>query len=144
MKNILISLAILIVGFGAGYGFGGDSFQGTTNLDRLDLSEGFTLGSGATTLTNLKSGTCTLVSDSSIAATSTGTGTCAITGVAAGDEVFISLATTTTNMNSQYAVVGTVATTDSVTVRLLNLTGAAAVPGSVSGLGSSTQYWVSR
>ena len=47
-------------------------------------------------------------------------------------------------MAAQWAIIGTVAGTDSATVRLLNLTGTAAVPSATNGLGSSTQYWVVR
>lgn len=103
-----------------------------------------TVGSSGNALTLVKTGTCSLVSDSSIAATSTGTGTCATTGSLAGDVVMVSLATTTTKIAAQYAVIGTVAGTDTTTVRLLNLTGTAAVPSATNGFGSSTQYQVFR
>lgn len=116
--------------------------SGRTNYDTVAAS-GLVVGSGSN-LSLVLAGTCSLVSDSSIAATSTGTGTCATTGSKAGDVVVVSLATTTTKMAAQYAVVGTVAGTDSTTVRLLNLTGAAAVPSATDGMGSSTQYWVFR
>lgn len=103
-----------------------------------------TVGSSGTALSLVAAGTCSLVSNSSIAATSTGTGTCATTGSVAGDVVMVSLSTTTTKLAAQWVIVGTVATTDSTTVRLLNLTGTAAVPAATNGLGSSTQYQVFR
>lgn len=103
-----------------------------------------TVGSSGSTLSLIAAGTCSLVSDSSVAATSTGTGTCVTTGSQAGDVVMISLATTTTKIAAQWAVIGTVAGSDSTTVRLLNLTGTAAVPSATNGFGSSTQYQVFR
>lgn len=106
--------------------------------------ESIKVGDNGGELTFIKAGTCNLTSDTSIAATSTGTGTCAITGALAGDIVTVSLATTSTNINSQFLVEGTVATTNSATVRLVNLTGVARVPASVSGFGSSTQYQIFR
>ena len=125
---------------------------GTTNYDALETTS-LSVGSGCgdsyasctgSAVTQILKGTCSLVSNTSIAATSTGTGTCAISGLVAGDKVFVSLATTTTKMAAQWAIIGTVAGTDSATVRLLNLTGTAAVPSATNGLGSSTQYWVVR
>ena len=103
-----------------------------------------TVGTGDT-VTKVLTGTCSLVSNTSIAATSTGTGTCATTGSVAGDQVFVSLATTSTVMTGrQWVIIGTVAGTDSTTVRLLNLTGADQVPSATNSFGSSTQYWVVR
>lgn len=106
--------------------------------------ESIKVGDDGDELTLVAAGTCSLVSNSSIAATSTGTGTCAATGARSGDVVTVSLATTTTNINSQFVLAGTVAGTDSVTVRLVNLTGTARTPASVSGFGSSTQYQIFR
>lgn len=105
------------------------------------LQVGLTSGNA---ITQIIKGTCSLVSDASIAATSTGTGTCATVGSLAGDLVFINLATTTTKMAAQYALVGAVAGTDSTTVRLLNMTGVAAIPSATNGFGSSTQYMIVR
>ncbi len=121
---------------------GGISITGTSALAAVTATS-LSLG-GATGLTFVKSGTCSLVSDASIAATSTGTGTCATSGSLAGDRVFIEIATTTTKVAAQYTVAGTVATTDSTTVRLINLTGGAAVPSATNGFGSSTEYSIFR
>lgn len=118
------------------------SFGGVTNYDELDAKAIKIGGSNGSRIGPIISGTCSLVSDSSIAATSTGTGTCAVTGAVAGDIVMVSLSTTTTKIAAQWQVIGTVATTDSVTVRLLNLTGTAAVPSATNGFGSSTQYYL--
>lgn len=92
----------------------------------------------------ISSGTCSLVADTSIAATSTGTATCATTGSQVGDQIFISLATTSTALSRQYSIIGTVAGSNSSTVRLLNLTGTAAVPSATNSFGSSTQYQILR
>ena len=116
----------------------------STNFTQLYTANGIKIGSSGNGVTQALHGTCTLVSDSSIAATSTGTGTCVTTGSVAGDQVFISLATTTTKMAAQWNILGTVAGTDTTTVRLQNNTGTAAVPSATNGLGSSTQYWIVR
>lgn len=149
-----VALLALIISIGNSVGGSNQSVSvgGTTNYDIIKAT-GLSIGSGCgdgystctgSSITQMFTGTCSLVSDSSIAATSTGTGTCAITGLVAGDKVFVSLATTTTKLTAQWSTVGTVAGTDSATVRLLNSTGAAAVPSATNGFGSSTQYWVIR
>lgn len=128
---------------GASY-FGGTATTTISTAGAIatpSLQVGLTSG---TAITQIIKGTCSLVSDASIAATSTGTGTCATVGSLAGDKVFINLATTTTKVAAQYAIVGAVAGTDTTTVRLLNLTGGAAVPSATDGLGSSTQYMIIR
>ena len=138
---VLITLVIAVGGY---YFPQIDSVLGAVGTR---FPHGVTIGNttySASNLSLVKVGTCSLVSDNSIAATSTGTGTCATTGSLAGDVVIVSLATTTTKVAAQYVVTGTVATTDSTTVRLVNLTGGAAVPSATNGLGSSTQYQVFR
>lgn len=110
------------------------------------FSGAFKVGASGTNYTLIKSGTCTLTSDTSINATSTGSYTCATTGSLAGDLVRIGpLATTTTKMSAQYVIQNTVvAGTDTTTGTILNLTGAAGVPGGVNGYGSSTPYQIFR
>ena len=127
------------------------SFGASTVLDTTTISNRWIfnpgtlkIGGSGTSLQLVKSGTCTLVADTSIAATSTGTGTCATVGSLAGDQVFISLATTTTKQAANFIPLGTVAGTDSTTIRLFNLTGVAAVPSATNGFGSSTQYQIFR
>lgn len=141
-KNIIVSaLVALAVSFLVGSAVN----QSTGSLSQLlTKTQSLQVGESGNKLTLVKTGTCSLVSNSSIAATSTGTGTCATTGSVAGDVVVVSLATTTTKIAAQYAIIGTVAGTDSTTVRLLNLTGTAAVPAATNGFGSSTQYQVFR
>lgn len=103
-----------------------------------------TVGNSGTAVGQIIFGTCTLVSDSSITATTTGTGTCAATGALAGDNVQVTIATTTSKMAAQWTVIGAIASTDSITIRLLNETGTNAVPSATSGFGSSTQYRIFR
>lgn len=103
-----------------------------------------TVGNSGTAIGQLIHGTCDLVSTASIAATSTGAVTCAIPGLLASDKVFVSLATTSVAQSRDLLLVGTFAASESATVRILNLTGAAIVPGSVPGYGSSTSYVVLR
>lgn len=120
------------------------SFGGVTNYDEVDATAIKIGGSTATRVGPIIVGTCNLTSNTSISATTTGTGTCATTGSLAGDIVIVSLATTTTKQAADFVVNGTVAGTDTTTVRLFNLTGGNAVPAATNGFGSSTQYQVYR
>lgn len=148
--SVLLSL-LLVLGLG---GFGSQSISlagfnrtSSVNVIPVDSTDGFSVGTttNATLITYIGSGTCTLTSNSSIAATSTGTGTCATPGSQVGDIVTVGpLATTTTNLNAQWNLIGAVAGSESTTVRLLNLTGTAAVPAATSGLGSTTPYQIFR
>lgn len=149
-----VAILALIISIGNSVGGSNQSvpLRGVTNYDTIKAT-GIAIGSGCadsystctgSSITQMFTGTCSLVSNSSIAATSTGTGTCSITGLTAGDKVFVSLATTTTKIAAQWAIIGTVAGTDSATIRLYNGTGADAVPAATNGFGSSTQYWVVR
>lgn len=102
-------------------------------------------GTAGTTYTLIKSGTCTLLGDNSIAATSTGNVDCAVTGARSGDLVRLNLAAST-SIASQFVVkaVQASSTANYITAQLVNLTGAARVPSSVVGFGSSTQYQIFR
>lgn len=95
--------------------------------------------------TLIKSGTCTLLANTSITATSTGNVDCAITGIKSGDLVFMRLAASTT-LASQYVMKSAQASTTNgyATVQLINLTGATAVPAATNGFGSSTAYQIYR
>jgi hypothetical protein len=112
------------------------------------LTGGVTVGSG-TAMTRIYKGTCTLLANNSIAATSTGYAQCALSSgtVAAGDIVFVTLATTTSATGMNYTIAGAQASTTNsayIEVKLLNLTGGAAVPAATAGFGSSTQYLIIR
>lgn len=107
----------------------------------------FTQGSSGTAITQIIATTCTILANSSIAATSTGSADCAVTGVQAGDKVVdVTLATTTpvTNLGIQIVGANASSTAGWVTFKLLNLTGAAVTPGSQANFGSSTQVLIIR
>ncbi len=142
---------VLLVGLGLNSGTAPVA-GGTTNYDGIG-TESIAVGDGCndsfsscsgTTLELIKQGTCNIVSDSSIAATSTGSGTCAISGLLAGDHVMLDIATTSTALSRALVPMGVIAGTDSATIRLFNLTGAATTPGAIPGFGSSTPYSVFR
>lgn len=144
---IVIILILVLVG---GNNQSAPKAEGITNYDAItivpaDSGDGFVVGSSGSSYTLIKSGTCVLTSNSSINATSTGQGTCATTGSVAGDTVLLNLATTTTAITKQFHLLpNTVAGTDSTTVTVVNLTGAAGVPAAIPTLGSSTQYQIWR
>lgn len=148
-KNVLVGLIVVAIIAIGGYMFPkvagvAPSFSGMPFLETQYFQKGVAIGDRATVLKKVYTGTCSLVTTTSVAATSTGTATCATTGSLAGDQVFISLATTTTKIAAQWVIVGTVAGTDTTTVRLLNLTGTAGVPSATNGFGSSTPYYFVR
>lgn len=95
------------------------------------------LGTNGSSGTFSKWGTCNLVGGA-IAATSSASADCAVTGVLAGDIVIATLSTSSIGV-----ITGAAASTTSgfITVRVFNLTGAAS---SVSALGTSTSYRVTR
>lgn len=145
--SILVSLVVFAVFNTKTVDFSGFSRQSSMNVIPVDSTDGFSVGTttNSALMTYIGGGTCPLVSDSSVAATSTGTATCATSGSQVGDIVVIAgLATTTTKIAAQWAIVGTIAGSESTTVRILNLTGTAAVPSATNGLGSSTPYSIFR
>jgi hypothetical protein len=124
----------------------GTRFPNGISIGTTEAQTGkLTVGTSGTAFGPAFTGTCTLIANYSIAATSTGNVDCSVTGVVSGDKVFVSLPASTT-IASQYAVKGVSASTTSgfITVSLLNLTGTAAVPATTNGFGSSTQYWIVR
>ena len=107
------------------------------------LTGGATIGGGST-LNKISKGTCFLIANTVIAASSTGFEDCAATGAAAGDVVFVNFATTSPAMPAYgIRLLGANASSTTpgyITFELLNLTGAAIVPAATSNFGSSTQY----
>jgi hypothetical protein len=102
----------------------------------------FTVGSGGTNISKILSGTCDLFSSGdTIAATSSVIASCAATGVAAGDKVFVNLATSTAGVADNWAIVGASASSSAnfIAVQLLNLSGGAS---QTTKAGTSTQYFV--
>jgi len=142
----VVALVLSLVGL-VGGNQSGNVLGGRTNYDTVQVS-GLVVGSSAsaTNLSLVKTGTCSLIAVSSIAATSTGYAYCTgLTGVQSGDIVDITL-TASTSLASQYVVKGVSAssTAGAIDVSLLNLTGAAATPAATNGFGSSTEYKVYR
>lgn len=101
------------------------------------------VGSG-TSVTKLLKGTCNLIGTPTISATSTSAMDCAVSGVVAGDTVFMQTPTTTPATFEGWNILGANASSTSgyLTVILQNLTGANAVPpATVTG---SLQYLILR
>lgn len=111
---------------------------GTFNTVLQRFNGGLVVGQAGTSIAQVITGTCNLVGGA-ISATSSAPADCAVTGVRSGDLVFATLATSTAGA----VLTGARASSTSgyITVRLLNLTGAAS---SVSALGSSTAYFIVR
>lgn len=158
-KNLVIgvlALLTLLSGYFAlrNNGFLGANATGQAHYQLENFLQGLTVGTsgGATKGTSyrlIRSGTCTLIGDSSITATSTGLASCTgITGYvgASGDVVRLQLAASTT-LASQFVVKSAYASTTasgSIEAVLINLTGANRVPSSVNGFGSSTVFQIFR
>lgn len=102
-------------------------------------------GTAGTNYKLIKNGTCTILADVSVAATSTKNFDCAFTGVQSGDLVFAHLAATS-SLASQYEIKGVTASTTNgwITFSLLNLTGTSATPSNTVGVGSSTVVQIFR
>lgn len=141
----IVAILIAVIALGvAVFKDGSPQFSGLSFAQVRSFPDGLKVGRSGDELKLVLAGTCSLVSDSSIAATSTGTGTCAISGLQAGDIVDFRIATTSTAQSRNFIPIGVIAGTDSATVRLFNLTGGALVPSSISGFGSSSPYKVFR
>lgn len=90
-KNLIIGVIALIV-IVAGY-FVFSSARGvggTTNFDTLDV-DSVIVGENGSTLNEIKSTTCNLSTTATSLASSTSPFQCAITGIASGDQVFVTL-----------------------------------------------------
>lgn len=145
--SVLLSLVIGSFFFGgSGPTFSGFNRTSSVNVIPSETTDGFSVGTttNAALVTYIGGGTCTLVSDSSITATSTGTGTCATTGSQVGDIVVFNISTTTTKQAANIIPIGVIAGSNSSTVRLFNLTGGNIVPSAVNGFGSSSPYQIFR
>lgn len=161
MNNILKGIGLFIVGTVVGgllavSFFGAKSAEPTTDqtfggvysIIEKYFADGISVGQSSYTpanITLIKMGTCTLLANSSITATSTGSVDCAVTGARSGDIVVMQLAASTT-LASQYVIKSTKASTtaDYITAQLINLTGTTATPSATNGFGSSTAYQLYR
>lgn len=128
------------------YGAVGSRFPNGISIGATAAQTGkLTVGTDGTAFGPLYKGTCTLTTSGTIAATSTGFAQCAVTGLTAGDTVFVTLATTTTAIANNWVLAGAKASTTasgSMDVKLMNLTGtAAAIPAAIL---SGAQYLIVR
>lgn len=149
MKNyIVVGIAVLALILST-YGLVGGN-QSSSTLGNATpgtrFPHGITIGLPANSPSNIAkilSGTCTILANTSIAATSTANFDCAITGVTPGDIVTVASQASST-LASQFVIKGVTASSTAgfVTFSMLNLTGAAAVPAATVGVGSSTQYQI--
>lgn len=120
------------------------SFGGVTNYDEVDATALRIGGSSSSRLGFLASASCSLIAPSfTVAASTTVSMDCAVTGVASGDRILAQFATSTVAGNGWDIVGASASTTGSfVTLRVTNWTGASnIIPAS---LASSTQVWVAR
>lgn len=101
----------------------------------------FTLGNAGSAIAGINVGTCDILANASITASSTKNFDCAASGVVASDKIFVT-ASALTGVGAQYVIKGAVASSTSgwITFSLINLTGGDAVPAATVGFGSSTSY----
>ncbi len=105
-------------------------------------SGGIKIGASGTTMTQMNNGTCPLTAATyTILASSTKLFSCSATGVAAGDRTFVQLLASSTPAGMGFVVIGSLATTstsNSIEVRVANMTGAdAIIPANIA---SSTAW----
>lgn len=165
MKNkiilIIATLALVIAGVAVALNSGLFLGSGATHFQKESFYEGLfagtnrqinisrdgtmTIGTSGSALSVVAKGTCSILANASVAATSTKNFDCAFSGVRAGDIVMAHLSASST-LASQYVVKGYVASsTDGyITFSVLNLTGAAAIPAATNGFGSSTEIVILR
>lgn len=116
-----------------------EDFQGKVLLD--DLNSKFKLGTNGTELTKFITGTCNAATtEGALEASSTDDYTCTVTGAASGDKVFVSLPQNGTVITGGFIVDHVVASTNTITFGITNLTGAATT--SFAQATTSVQYWV--
>lgn len=119
-----------------------NSFGGVTNYDEVDATAMKIGGANGSRLGPIIAGSCSLIAPSfTVAASTTVSMDCAVTGVVTGDTVFADFATSTVTGNG-WAVDGSSASTTSgfVTLRVTNWTGTSSViPASIA---STTDYLV--
>lgn len=110
----------------------GGATGGITNLDTLELGDGLKIGPTGTTITDIFKGTCTLIGAASVAATSTGVMDCAVAEAQAGDTVLVTAASTTAATGAMWgwdlAGANASSTPGYITIKIRNMTGAAAIP----------------
>jgi len=123
-------------------------FGGVYNTVAPNLGAGATIGQNGTKIGDFIYGTCYLAADFSISATSTGMVDCVSSSFRSGDTVIIGgFATSSTSLTRQFSILGTgnaSSTNGYAPVRVTNWTGAAVIPTSLGGFGSSTPFLIIR
>ena len=141
---VLVALLVLVGNQSVFVGASGD-----INTVAVKFVKGLFVGDNSrytpTKLTLVEKGTCDLLANFSITASTTRNVDCAIADARSGDVVILNLAASTT-LASQYVIKSSQASSSSGygTAQLLNLTGGTAVPAATYGFGSSTQYTLLR
>ena len=144
MKKITIALAVIIVAAICVSALSKspsteERFGGVTNFDGVAVgSDGLQLGTTGTVLTKVIRGTCNLTGGT-VTATTTGGGSCAVTGVVAGDLVFVSFASTSASAAVAYATASS--TAGNISVGVLNLSGASR---DMTAYGTNSAYRIVR
>lgn len=127
-----------------------EKLGGVTNYDEVDATAIKIGGTNGSRVGPVIAGTCTLLgANLPVSASSTAPFDCAVTGVVAGDQVFVSLATTSKTTNGEWIAASSNASSTSgfITINLTNYTSAAASPASSgnaggNSFGSTTQYLI--
>lgn len=115
---------------------------------QLETDGTLQVGSTGTAQTKQVSATCNPIADISVAATSTAYIYCTgVTGVVFGDVLFAQFSTSTNAIGAQWSILGSRASSTAgvVDIKIMNLTGTAAVPSASAGaqFASSTKIFVS-
>lgn len=150
--NTVLIIALFVVVVLVGNNQSAPKAGGITNYDAVtirpvDSGDGLkvTDGTYGSTYTLISTGTCTLLSNFSITASTTRSVDCVIPESVSGDRIILTLEASTT-MASQYVIKSSQASSTSgyASAQLINLTGQNAVPSATSGFGSSTLYQLFR
>lgn len=157
----IVALAVVIAGVAVSQRAGLFGASGPTHYQKESFLEGLSVGTGrqlnvsragaltigstGSALSVVSKGTCSILANASVAATTTANFDCAYTGVQSGDIVMAHL-TASSTLASQYVLKGVVASSTSgwITFSILNLTGGSAVPAATNGFGSSTEVIIFR
>lgn len=151
-KIITGVLAVLALLFGGSQliDFGAPQPQGPEHRQFEAFQGGLSIGEArvGTGYKAVISGTCYLLANASIAASSSQMADCVSSSFKSGDKViFGGLATSTTEMAKQIDILGTgsaSSTNGYAPVKIFNWSGTALVPASKNGLGSSTPFTILR
>lgn len=144
----MIVIGIIAVGGYLFPKFASFGASGDTNTVPVRFIKGLTIGdplAGADKYSFVSSGTCTLLANFLITASTTRSVSCAVSEAKSGDLVFVNLVNSVA-MAQQYIVRSSQASTTAgfIEVQLYNQTGASSVPSATSGFGSTTVYMLYR